>query len=165
MLVSLADAKKEMKINPFSDLIWAGFEPATTRIARDDASFVISTVAHQTTDERLSCCEFRIQIKQQPVIFEKFCNANGSSHWKNGTSIDRRRRALYQVELSDLVLFCSCFFARCGDRTHDLMIMRPTRCQLRQSCSCSCLLIWAGLEPATTCIARDHSCSSNFCSS
>ena len=26
------------------------------------------------------------------------------------------------------------FSARCGDRTHDLRIMRPTRCQLRQSC-------------------------------
>ena len=27
--------------------------------------------------------------------------------------------------------------ARFGDRTHDLRIMRPTRCQLRQSCLCA----------------------------
>ena len=25
-------------------------------------------------------------------------------------------------------------YAQCGGRTHDLRIMRPTRCQLRQSC-------------------------------
>ncbi len=33
-----------------------------------------------------------------------------------------------------IIKYICMYIAQCGDRTHDLRIMRPTRCQLRQSC-------------------------------